>query len=721
MSDSVAPTLPSPAPVAVAWPKDRLLLSTEVPRLDGPVKVDGRAKYSYDIQFPDLLYGRILRSPHAAANIRRIDVERARALPGVRAVLLIAKEGSRIRYAGEEVVAVAAVSKQVADDALKLIAVDYEVLPHVVNVQAARAADAPRVFDKAENIGTGKAKTRGNVDQAFADAAFVVEGEYRTPVQLHACLETHGLTAKWDGDELTVWASTQGISSVREDLVSYLGIPASKVRCISEYMGGGFGGKFGAGVEGGAAAKLARDAGAPVKMLLDRKAEFLAVGNRPNTVQNLKLGADKDGKLLAFRCEGYGTGGLSGGGASSEGGGGGVAWPAPYIYPVPNASTDIVRVLTNTGAGRAFRAPQHPPASFGMESIMDLLAAKMELDPLELRLRNDPNKTRQEEYRIGAERFGWKEKYHPPGKGPAKGPLRRGVGLACANWGAGGSGSKAECQIHPDGGVEVRCGTQDLGTGARTVMAIIAAETFGLRPEQITAKLGDTAFPPSPGSGGSTTSPSISPAVRVACVNALNALNLRVGESGTWAERCARLGVESVVEHGAWQPGLSGAGVGGVQFAEVEVDTETGQVRVVHFTCVQDAGLIVNKMAATSQTNGGVIQGIGYALFEERVMDDQTGVMLNVNFETYKLPNIADIPTIDVYFLDQPGARRAGTGRGRAYPGGGGGGKRGVQRAGRAGARAAHDTRPGAGGFGGCLTLFSTKCARSRHPGPETA
>ena len=317
------------------------------------------------------------------------------------------------------------------------------------------------------------------------------------------------------------------------------------------------------------------------------------------------------------------------------------------------ATTDIVRVLTNTGAGRAFRAPQHPPASFGMESIMDLLAAKMELDPLELRLRNDPNKTRQEEYRIGAERFGWKEKYHPPGKGPANGPLRRGVGLACANWGAGGSGSKAECQIHPDGGVEVRCGTQDLGTGARTVMAIIAAETFGLRPEQITAKLGDTAFPPSPGSGGSTTSPSISPAVRVACVNALNALNLRVGETGTWAERCARLGVEGVVEHGAWQPGLSGAGVGGVQFAEVEVDTETGQVRVIHFTCVQDAGLIVNKMAATSQTNGGVIQGIGYALFEERVMDDQTGVMLNVNFETYKLPNIADIPTIDVYFLDQ--------------------------------------------------------------------
>jgi xanthine dehydrogenase YagR molybdenum-binding subunit len=639
--------------VGYAWPArgDLKVLSTDVPRVDAGIKVDGRAKYAYDIQFPDLLYGRILRSPHASAIVRKIDLERARNAPGVRAVLLIAPEKTRIRFAGEEVAALAAVSKQAADDALALIDVQYDVLPHVVNLQPARAEDAPKVFDKVENVGTSRVVGSGDVAQAFADAAAVVEGEFRTPVQLHTSLETHGLTAKWDGDELTVWASTQGISSVREDLASYLRIPASKVRCICDVMGGGFGAKFGAGVEGGAAAKLARDAGAPVKMLLDRKAEFLAVGNRPNTVQRLKLGADKDGKLLAFSCDGYGTGGLSGG-SQSEGGGGGVAWPAPYLYPVPNASTNIVRVLTNTGAARAFRAPQHPPASFGMESVMDLLAYKMGIDPLEFRQRNDPNPHRQEEYRIGAERFGWKEKFHAPGIGD--GPIKRGVGLACATWGAGGSGTRAECQIHPDGSVEVRCGTQDLGTGSRTVVAIVAAETFGLRPEQITARIGDTNFPPSGGSGGSTTTPSVAPAIRVACVNALNALNAKVGEEGTWEERCARLGLDPIIEQGAWQPGLSSAGVGGVQFAEVEVDTETGQTRVLHVTCVQDAGLIVNKLAATNQMHGGLICGIGYALFEERVMDDQTGVMLNSNFETYKIPNIADIPTIDVIFLDQP-------------------------------------------------------------------
>ncbi len=635
-----------------AWPAEMKVLSTDVPRVDAPFKVDGRAKFAYDIQFPNLLYGRILRSPHASASIRSIDVEKARTLAGVKGVVILAAQGTRVRFAGEEIAAVAAVSKQVADDALGLIQVDYEVLPHVVNVEAARAPGAPKVFEKAENVGTSNTKGKGNVGQAFAEAAATVEGEFRTPVQLHACLETHGLTAKWDGDELTVWASTQGISSVREDLASHLGIPLSKLRCICDVMGGGFGSKFGAGVEGGVAAKLAREANAPVKMLLDRKAEFLAVGNRPNTVQKLKLGASQDGKLLAFQCDGYGTGGLSGG-SQSEGGGGGVAWPAPYIYPVPNAATNIVRVLTNTGAGRAFRAPQHPPASFGMESMMDLLAYKMGLDPLEFRQRNDPNEHRQEEYRVGAERFGWKDKYHLPGQG-GPGPLRRGVGLACANWGSGGSGTKAECQIHPDGSVEVKCGTQDLGTGSRTVVAIVAAETFGLRPDQITARIGDTNFPASGGSGGSTTTPSVAPAIRVACVNALNALNAKVGEDGTWQQRCGRLGLESVVEQGAWQPGLSSSGVGGVQFAEVEVDVETGQVRVVHVTCVQDAGIIVNRLAATNQAHGGLICGIGYALFEERVMDEQSGLMLNPSFDTYKIPNLADIPTIDVHFLDQP-------------------------------------------------------------------
>ena len=653
--DSEFPMNPESAPLA--WPKERKVLSTAIPRLDGAIKANGRAKYAYDVNPPGLLYGRILRSPHAAATIKRIDLDRARALPGVRAIVLVegVKPGARVRYQGDEILGLAAVSKQAADDALRAVVVEYEVLPHVVNVEPARAGNAPRVFEKSANVANPKPRLTGDAEAVFRDpGAIVVEGTFRTPVQIHCPLETHGLTARWDGDELTVWASTQGVFSVREGLAQALGIPQNQVRCLCDVMGGGFGAKFGPGVEGILAAKLAREAKAPVKMMLDRKGQFLAVGNRPNTVQNLRLAADRSGKLRAFSCEGYGTGGLSGGG-NSEGGGGGVEWPAPYIYGVPNVAKNIVRVLTNTGAGRAFRAPQHPSASVGMEGMMDLLAYRLGLDPVELRLLNDGNKTRQEEFRLGAEKFGWRERFHPPGKGLADGPWRRGVGVAAAAWGSGGSGTKAEASIHPDGSVEVKCGTQDLGTGSRTLVAIVAAETFGLRPEDITVRIGDTALPPSGASGGSTTSPSVAPAVRVACVRALDALHARVGaDPGDWRTRCARLGVESVSERGEWQPGLSGAGVGGVQFAQVAVDVETGRVRVERVVVVQDAGLIVNKLGATSQVHGGVLQGLGYALFEERVMDDQTGIVLNANFETYKLPTIADTPVIEVHFLDQP-------------------------------------------------------------------
>lgn len=646
----------NPEAIPLAWPKERKILSTSVTRLDGPIKTDGRAKYAYDINPPGLLYGRILRSPHAAATIKSLDLDRARALPGVRSVVLVEgiKPGARLRYQGDEILGLAAVSKQAADDALRAISIEFEVLPHVVNLEPARAEDAPRVFEKNANVANPKPKNTGDADAVFRDPeAVTVEGTFRTPVQIHSPLETHGLTAQWNGDELTVWASTQGVFSVREGLAQALGIPQNKVRCICDVMGGGFGAKFGPGVEGILAAKLAREAQAPVKMMLDRKSQFLAVGNRPNTVQNLRLAADKAGKLRAFSCDGYGTGGVSGGG-NSEGGGGGVEWPAPYIYQVPNVAKSVVRVLTNTGAGRAFRAPQHPPASVGMEGIMDLLAYKLGMDPVELRLLNDPSKTRQEELRLGAEKFGWKTQFHPPGKGPADGPWRRGVGVASATWGAGGSGSKAEANIHADGSVEVKCGTQDLGTGSRTLVAIVAAETFGLRVEDITVRIGDTDLPYSGGSGGSTTTPSVAPAVRVACVNALNALNAKVGDTGDWRTRCARLGVESISERGEWKPGLSGAGVGGVQFAAVAVDIETGRVRVERIVVVQDAGLIVNQMGATSQVNGGVIKGLGYALFEERVMDDGSGIMLNPNFEQYKIPTIADIPQIEVHFLDQP-------------------------------------------------------------------
>jgi xanthine dehydrogenase YagR molybdenum-binding subunit len=232
------------------------------------------------------------------------------------------------------------------------------------------------------------------------------------------------------------------------------------------------------------------------------------------------------------------------------------------------------------------------------------------------------------------------------------------VGCAGATWGGGGRGTKAEAQINPDGSIEIRCGTQDLGTGTKTVIAVIAADILGLKPEQILVRIGDTRYPPSGASGGSTTAASVSPAIYDVCNKALDELQKQSGvadaRGGNWMAACKKLGVNPLTVQGQWQPGLSSSGAGGVQFAEVEVDTDTGFVKVKKITCVQDGGLIVSKLTAESQVNGGIIMGIGYALYEERIMDRQTGVVLNPNFETYKLPGLADVPEMDVVLLDMP-------------------------------------------------------------------
>jgi xanthine dehydrogenase YagR molybdenum-binding subunit len=287
---------------------------------------------------------------------------------------------------------------------------------------------------------------------------------------------------------------------------------------------------------------------------------------------------------------------------------------------------------------------------------LDELALALGMDPVELRIKNDPSEIRRQEYKIAAERFGWNAKYRS--QASSEGPVKTGVGCAGATWGGGGRGSEAEVRINPDGSVEVRCGTQDLGTGTKTLIAIVAAEVFGLEPAAISVRIGDTTFPQSGGSGGSTTAASVAPAVFDACQNAVaelaSASKISDPTGSNWRAATARLRVNPVVARGRWKEGLSSRGVGGVQMAEVEVDTETGFVRVKRIVCVQDCGLVVNRLASISQINGGIIMGIGFALYEERILDNQTGVVLNPNFETYKLPGAADVPEIDVILQDMP-------------------------------------------------------------------
>ena len=637
-----------------AWPSQPEVLSKPAERLDGPAKVSGAAKYAYDVQPPGVLWGMILRSKWAAAQVTKIDLTAAQAMPGVKAAILDQGENRTVRYYGQELAAVAATTKQQCLDALRAIKIEAQPLPFVVHIDDALKAGAPQVFP-APNLSSPNSDEQGDVDAALAGAAAVAEAELSTPVQLHHALETHGNTVSVEADQLTAWASTQGVFSVRDELADHMNFPKSKVRAICEYMGGGFGAKFGPGAHGGLAARLSQAAGAPVKLMLPRLDEGLAVGNRPSSHQRIKLAADKAGKLVAADCENKGSPGIGGGGRTA-GGGGGASIAIPYLYGFPAKRVNQYGVALNTGSSSAFRAPGHPPASFGTESVMDDLAVKLDMDPVAFRLLNDSSDVRHREYKVGVEKFGWAQKYKKPGTNP--GPIKTGVGVAAGSWGGGGKGTKAEVQINSDGTVEVRCGLQDLGTGSRTVVGIVAAEAFGLKPGQMTVKIGDTNLPFSGGSGGSSTTASAAPAIWDACQNALTALQRQTGvadaRGAAWFDACRKLGVNPLTAQGEWQPGLSGSGAGGVQFAEVEVDTDTGFVHVKKIVAVHDCGLIVNPMATASQINGGILCGLGYALYEERVMDRQTGVLLNTSFDSYKIPNFTDAPDIEVVLLNMP-------------------------------------------------------------------
>lgn len=652
-----------------AWPKERRLLSTRVNRIDGPVKVAGKAKYSYDIKRPGMLYGRILRSPHPHARIRSLDLAPALALPGVKAAVPIAKVGGKLMYVGDEIAAVAAVTEDQARDAMRAIKVDYEVLPFLATVEQAMRPEAPTVFEGG-NTKASQTEEEGNLQAGFAAAAHVVEQTYATQVQTHVSLETHGCVCEWEGDKLTAWVSTQAVHGTREGFATSLGIPQANVRVITEHMGGGFGSKFGPDVQGIACAQLARAAKAPVHLMLDRREEHLAAGNRPSAVAKIKAGVSADGMLTAFDGESWGTGGA---GASS-------GFPLPYIYTFPNRRRVHTDVYINAGQQRAMRAPGHPQGCFITEMLMDELADRVKMDPIAFRIQNlppqAPNAMWREYFKIGAQRFGW-DKRHPTGD-PAPGPIKRGMGCAANRWGGGGRGTQAQCEIHPDGGVVVRCGTQDLGVGTRTLIAIIAAETLGLQVKDVKVELGDSNYPFSGGSGGSTTAPAVSPAIRVTVSKALQELatriapalgvpaeqitasNGRVHVKGTpakgltWADACKRLQTTPVSVNAGWEAGLSASGSSGVQFAEVSVDIETGVTKVDRILCIQDCGLVVNQLTAESQCIGGMIMGVGYALYEDRILDRNTAMQVNPNMEWYLLPGMSDIPKIDIMLLNQP-------------------------------------------------------------------
>ena len=654
--------------VDVSWPGKPRLIGQRISRLDGPAKATGAARYTYDLRLPGMLYARFVRCPHAHARITRLNTSAAGAMPGVKAIQVVQGEGAEIQWALDEIVAIAAVSEQVAEDAVRAVKVEYEVLPHFVS--EANLAAAPQTRPAAE-------ETVGDPDAAMGSAATKVKGTYGMPVIAHNCLESHGQICKWDGDQLTAWCSTQAVSAVAAQFAEGLKIPAANVRVITEYMGGGFGSKFSVDRWGIVCAELARKAGAPVKLMLERDAELTVAGDRPSAYAEIEVGASADGTIAAWRSRSWGSGGLGGSGSP----------PIPYVFQVPNRRHQHVSVPTNTASSRAWRAPNHPQACYLTLSALDDLAAELRMNPLDLVQKNlgilgNLSEVYAEELEIADRLMGWRERWRPRGAADTgRGPVKRGLGLSLHTWGGRGHRSNCEVTMHPDGTAEAKISSQDLGTGTRTVIAIVAAESLGLPLEAVTVRLGDSRYPTSGGSGGSTTVGGVSASTRRAAMNVLaqafekaapalgttpdklEAADGRIrvqGEPGralTWRQV---LGTNPLTAAGAnpgpqGEPELTNSGAGGVQMAEVTVDVETGVVKIEKMVAVQDCGLIVDMKTAESQVYGALIMGVSYALSEEKVIDPVTGRMLNVDFESYRLAGIADVGELVVHMMTGPG------------------------------------------------------------------
>ena len=659
-----------------SWPaaSNRRLIGKRITRLDGPAKVSGAAKYTYDVHRPGMLYAKVLRCPHAHARVAQLDLSQVERMPGVKAVLVIQGEGAEIQWALDEVAAIAATSEELAADAVRAAAasaVRYEVLPHFVDDFHLDAAPATK---------PGESESVGDADGELARAAVRLRRRYGLPRVAHNCLEAHGHVCEWrDGEHLATWSSSQAVSAAATQFGEGLGIPASNVEVHTEYMGGGFGSKFNIDSWGLVCAKLARKAGAPVRLMLDRDAELSVAGDRPSAWADVEAGASADGTLTAWESSSWGSGGVGGAGSP----------PIPYIFEVPNRRHRHTAVPTNTAASRAWRAPNHPQACLITMSALDDLADRLGMSPLDFFKKNLAlTGTRQaffaEELEVADRLMGWSRRWRK--RGTAQGVVRGGLGLSMHVWGGRGHASNCDVTVYPDGAVEAKLSTQDIGTGTRTVVAIVLAETFGLPLEAVKVRIGDSQLPTSGASGGSTTVGGVSSATRRAAVDALGlvfakvaprlevtadrleAVDGRVRVKGEpsrglpWKRAAAALGVSPVTARGT-NPGpgeLINSGSAGVQMAEVAVDVETGIVRVEKMVAVQECGLIIDRKTAESQVYGGMIMGISYALAEEKVFDPITGHMLNLDFDSYKLAGIGDVGELQVQMMTGPEYDRRG-------------------------------------------------------------
>jgi xanthine dehydrogenase YagR molybdenum-binding subunit len=657
------------------WPEGpREVVGREALRKDARERILGQARYTADVQLPGMLHAAILRSPFAHARVRRIDLSAAAAMPGVHAVIGPGDVNGledEAGYNGAPIAAVAADTFAHAQRAARAIEIEWEELEVVLD---------PEEAVRRELLTTEPATyERGEFERGLAEADVVIEGTYRTSVVLHNSMETHQAVCQWIGDTLEVYISTQYIWGVRSAVADAFGLPGDKVRVICEYMGGGFGSKNDPGEYTYVAAELARRTGRPVRCALTRREENIAAGNRNATIQKLIVGAKSDGTICALGGEFINAIGWSGWSAGTDG-------PMQMLYACDNVRTVRYGAKINTPPMKAFRAPGFVEGTFGLECLIDELAAKLDVDPLELRRKNYASsndgkpfssKNLMECYALAQKQWDRRDEV----RARSTGEWKHGVGMASQVWyGGGGPPSYVWIRITSDGRAQVVTAMQDIGTGTRTAMAQIAAEELGFPLDQVEVSLGDSSRGPyATLSAGSSTVPSVGPAVRAAAADAKRqlieiaaqryhleerVLDIR-GGSVVSADGNVNTPVEKLVEvledaqilgKGARGPNPTGMSVltFGIQVVEVAVDVETGEVRVDRVYAAHDVGRIINTMGARSQVEGGIIQGVGHTLSEQRLHDPESGRILTTTLDAYRMPTVADVPEIVCEFVDKP-------------------------------------------------------------------
>jgi len=681
------------------------VLGGKLPRIDGPLKVSGRAVYTSDVNLTGMLYAVPVRSTIASGRIVSIDASAARKLPGVKAVYYRANikpffrsapaqgfsgiidekrppfEDDVVRYYGQFVAVAVAQTMEQAKAASDAVRVRYAAESH--NVDSRLVAEQPLQQES----------QRGDVDAAFQSAAVKIDQTYVTPTEVHNPIELHATVAAWDGDKVTLYETSQAILNHRDVLCQMLGVPKENVRVITHFLGSGFGGKLWPWSHSILAAGVAREVGAPVKLVVSRQSMFEAVGHRPRTQQRFRIGASRDGKLVSLHQEYLNETSMLDDYKEECG------ESTPFMYSVPNLRVASALVRRNIGTPTAMRGPGAVPGLFAMESAMDELAVALNMDPIELRKRNEPAQDESNKLpfssrhlleclQVGAEKFGWSR------RDPKVGAMKRdgltiGWGVAACSWGAMRSDANASVEIGRDGTATVRTATQDVGTGTYTVLALVVQEATGIPLDKIDVRLGDTTLPPGPISGGSWVTASVIPAVSTAgdrmalrpymATSGPNApfkdakpsdlqlTNGRVSKksaasSGVLIDdvltranvRAARGDGQSPSTFGGEESRKYSLHSFGAQFAEVTWQPETARLRVSRFVSVIDAGRMINLKPARNQIEGAVVMGIGMALFEEARYDKRYGAPINSNLADYIMSTNADAPPIDVTFLDHP-------------------------------------------------------------------